>query len=79
MDIDKSAVFLAGSVLIMCGFVVIVAGCAVINNILHKYWKPVRIFTSDSWQPFTSLPRYATEEELAKIPPHRWPAEEIKK
>jgi hypothetical protein len=70
MDIDKSAVFLAGSVLIMFGFVIIVAGCAVINNILHKYWKPVRIFTSDSWQPFSGIPRYATEEELAKIEPH---------
>jgi len=70
MDIDKSAVFLAGSVLIMFGFIIIVAGCAVINNILHKYWKPVRIFTSDSWQPFSGIPRYATEEELAKIEPH---------
>ena len=71
MDIDKSAIFLAGSVLIMLGFVVIVACSIVINNILHKYWKPVRIFTADSWQPFggTSLPRYATEEELAKIAP----------
>jgi len=71
MDIDKSAAFLAGSVLIMLGFVIIVAGCAVINNIIHKYWKPVKIFTADSWQPFggTSLPRYATEEELAKIAP----------
>ena len=71
MDIDKSAVFLAGSVLIMLGFVIIVAGCAVINNILHKYWKPIRIFTADSWQPFNgTIPRYATEEELAKIAPH---------
>ena len=71
MDIDKSAIFLAGSILIMLGFVVIVACSIVINNILHKYWKPVRIFTSDSWQPFggTSLPRYATPEELAKIDP----------
>jgi len=80
MDIDKSAVFLAGSVLIMFGFVIIVAGCAVINNIIHKYWKPVRIFTADSWQPFggTSLPRYATEEELAKIPMYKT-EEKIKK
>ena len=70
MDIDKSAIFLAGSVLIMLGFVVIVAGSIVINNILHKYWKPVRIFTADSWQPFGGAPlRYATAEELAKIDP----------
>lgn len=71
MDIDKSAVFLAGSVLVMFGFVIIVAGCAVINNIIHKYWKPVRIFTADSWQPFGgTLPRYATQEELTKIAPN---------
>ena len=68
---DKSAVFLSGSILIMLGFIVIVAGVVAINNLLHKYWKPVTIFTPDSWQPFggTSLPRYATPEELAKIDP----------
>ena len=68
MDIDKSAVFLAGSVLIMLGIITIVAGSVVINIILNKYWKPVRIFTADSWQPFSepSMPRYATEEEFAK-------------
>lgn len=76
MDIDKSAVFLAGSVLIMLGAIIIVAGSVVINNILHKYWKPVRIFTADSWQPFGgTLPRYATEAELAKITP---PLDEVK-
>lgn len=70
MDIDKAAVFLAGSVLIMLGVIVIVAGSVVINNILHKYWKPVKIFTADSWQPFgETLPRYAATEELAKIEP----------
>jgi hypothetical protein len=71
MDMDKSMVFLAGSVLIMLGFIVIVAGSIVINNLLHKYWKPVRIFTADSWQPFGGrpLPRYATEDELARMKP----------
>jgi hypothetical protein len=55
----------------MLGFIVIVAGSVVINNILHKYWKPVTIFTADSWQPFggKTLPQYATEEEIAKITP----------
>jgi hypothetical protein len=71
MDIDKSAVFLAGSVLIMLGFIVIVAGSVVINHILHKYWKPVRIFTADSWAPFSGHPdRFASEEELARVSPH---------
>ena len=69
MDMDQAAVFLAGSVLTMLGFIVVVAGVVAINNIVYKYWKPVRIFTADSWQPFsgTPFPRYVTEEELAKI------------
>ena len=61
--------FLAGSVLIMLGLIVLVAGSVAINNLLHKYWKPVRMFTTDS---FNSIPaRYATEEELAKLAPTR--------
>jgi len=39
MDMDQSAVFLAGSILTMMGFIVVVAGVVVINNIIHKYWK----------------------------------------
>jgi hypothetical protein len=71
MDIDKSVIFLAGAVLVMVGFIVIVAAAVVINNLLYKYWKPVAIFTSNSWQPFEgkSLPRFATKDELAKINP----------
>jgi hypothetical protein len=67
MDMDQAAVWLAGSILTMLGMVVIVAGALVINNIIHKFWKPVKIFTADSFQPFSHPPRYATEEELAKI------------
>ena len=39
MDMDQAAVFLAGSILIMIGLIVLVAGAVVINNIVHKYWK----------------------------------------
>jgi hypothetical protein len=71
MNMDQAAVFLAGSILTAIGFIVVVAGIVAINNILHKYWKPVRIFTADSWHPFSVPPvRYATDEELAKIAPH---------
>jgi hypothetical protein len=66
MDMDQAAVFLAGSILTALGFLVVIAAIVVVNNILHKYWKPVRMFTADSWAPF-SQPRYATEEELSKI------------
>ena len=60
MDMDQSAVFLAGSILTMLGFIIVIAGIVAINNIIHKYWKPVRLFTADSWQ-FNPPPYY---EEL---------------
>jgi hypothetical protein len=49
MDMDQAAVFLGGSILTMLGFIVVVAGVVAINNIISKFWKPVRIFTPDSW------------------------------
>jgi hypothetical protein len=46
MDMDQAAVFLAGSVLTMMGFVVIIIGFVVINNIIHRYWKNLGWFRS---------------------------------
>ena len=66
----QAAVWLAGSILIMMGFVVVVIGVVAINNIVHKYWKPVRIFTPESWKGFhPPHPQYIPEDELAKIEP----------
>lgn len=75
MDMDQAAVFLAGSILTALGFVVIIGAIVVINNLLHKYWKPVRIFTEDSFTPFRQHDntRFATQEELEKIAPHMDP------
>ena len=39
MDMDQAAVFLAGSILVMTGLIVIVAGAVFINNIIYRYWK----------------------------------------
>ena len=44
MDMDQAAVFLAGSILTMLGFVVIIVGMVVINNVIHKYWKDLGWF-----------------------------------
>ena len=46
MNMDQAAVFLAGSVLTMMGFIAIVTGLVVANNIMHKYWKPLGWFKS---------------------------------
>jgi hypothetical protein len=66
MDMDQAAVFLAGSILTALGFIVVVAAVVAINNILHKYWKPVRIFTSDSWM-LSAPNRYVTQEEIVAL------------
>lgn len=68
MDMDQSAVFLAGSILTMLGFTVVIIGIVAINNIIHKFWKPVRIFTSDSWH-INPPARFASQEELNRLAP----------
>ena len=65
MDMNQAAVFLAGSILTAVGFVVIAAAVVAINNIIHRYWKPVRIFTADSWNLGLST-RFAEPYELDK-------------
>ena len=67
MDMDQAAVFLAGSILTALGFVVVIIAIVIVNNVLHKYWKPVRMFTSDSFAAFNPPERFATPEDIAQI------------
>jgi len=69
MDMDQAAVWLAGSILFALGMIAIIAGIVAVNNIIAKYWKPVRIFTADSWS-INPPARYVTDEELSKVAPH---------
>ena len=69
MDMDQAAVFLSGSILTAMGFIVVIIAIVFVNNILHKYWKPVRIFTTDSWTAMNPPQRFATAEDMEKISP----------
>jgi hypothetical protein len=64
MDMDQAAVFLAGSVLTALGFIVVVIGLVVINNIIARYWQPIRIFTEDSWNSVGSSAKFAEPSEV---------------
>ena len=66
---DQAAVFLSGSILTAMGFIVVIIAIVFVNNILHKYWKPVRIFTTDSWTAMNPPQRFATAEDMEKIAP----------
>jgi hypothetical protein len=67
MDMDQAAVFLAGSILTVMGFLIILVGIVIANNIIHKYWKSF----GWSWMPtWTHEPqRFASQEELDRIAP----------
>jgi hypothetical protein len=67
MDMNQAATFLGSSILLMMGIVVLVIGVVVINNILNRYWKPVRIFTPDSWKGFHP-PIYHNEQVRVEPP-----------
>jgi hypothetical protein len=47
--VEQSATFLVASILICLGMLTIVGALVIVNNLLHKYWKPVKIFSADSW------------------------------
>jgi hypothetical protein len=63
---DKLAVFFAGSILVTMGMVVIAAGVILINNLVHKYWKPVTWFKYE-YKPVFYDPK--TGEQLVKEEP----------
>ena len=67
MDMDQAAVFLAGSILTVMGFLVILGGVLIANNLVAKYWKS----WGWSWMPtWAHEPqRFATPEEAARVAP----------
>ena len=41
-QMTQSAVFLASTILIALGVVVIIGAATLINNILHRWWNPIK-------------------------------------
>ena len=53
MIAEQMATWLIGSILFALGSIVLVFGVILINNLLHKYWKPITIvmFRNESIYP----------------------------
>jgi len=64
MSMDQAAIWLSASVLAMLGFVAIIIGLVVVNNILHKFWKPVKLLTTDSFTIFGGYQAHITQDPL---------------
>lgn len=73
MNLEQAANFLSGSVLVILGLMAIVGGSVVINNLIHRFWKPVTIFTRESFSIFGGHPmnndpmQNLTQEEYDKL------------
>lgn len=63
MDMDQAAVFLAGSILTIMGFLVILGGVVIANNIIHKYWKSFG-WSVFNWSHHQEPTRFMTQEEF---------------
>jgi hypothetical protein len=63
MDMDQAAVFLAGSILTIMGFLVILGGIVIANNIIHKYWKSFG-WSLFGWAQHQEPTRFMTQEEF---------------
>jgi hypothetical protein len=60
MEVANAANILAGSILTMLSLIIVVIGIVVINNIFHRYWKPVE------WMRMLNHPMYTTKEDLVE-------------
>jgi hypothetical protein len=67
MTVESASTFLASTILVGSGVILLCIILVIINNIFSKFWKPVRI-----WLPnyMTEPHRFATHEEIEKIAPH---------
>ncbi len=73
MNLEQAATFLSSSILVILGLMAIIAGSVVINNLIHRFWKPVTIFTRESFSIFGGHPmnnapiQNLTQEEYDKL------------
>ena len=44
MELSSASTFLVGSVLISLGMIVLVSAVVFVNNIISRFWKPVKIY-----------------------------------
>jgi hypothetical protein len=62
MIIQEMTNWLTGSILFALGCLVLVAGVILINNLLHKFWKPVTIVFMRNDSVYPKL-RFATVDD----------------
>ena len=67
MDVETSATILAGTILTALSFIIVIIMIVIINNILHKYWKPVKLWHFDQYPARFAEPQEITETKTDSI------------
>lgn len=62
MELDGYVTFLVGSLLISLGLIILALTAIFLNQVLYRYWKPVKIFSMEPWNM-----RFADPQDLAEI------------
>jgi hypothetical protein len=73
MSMDQAAFWLAGSILLTLGIIILVVGILIVNNLFSKYWKPVTL-TKYNYHPVYFDPTYG--DEVTIQPPNKKEAKE---
>ena len=68
MIAEQMATWLIGSILFALGSMVLVFGLVLINNLLHKYWKPVTIVLFRNESIYPKIRYSIPEDKTAKEP-----------
>jgi hypothetical protein len=63
MIIEQMTNWLTGSILFALGCLVLVAGAILINNLLHKFWKPVTVIFMRNDSVYPKI-RFATVDDF---------------
>jgi hypothetical protein len=75
---DNASTFLIGSILLSVSFIILAVAAIAINNLFHKYWKTVTVFSADSWTLFGNTtadnyvrnhPEYKAAEQAERVAP----------
>jgi hypothetical protein len=67
MDINQAALFFSGSILTVLSVIVLSIGILIVNNLFHRFWKPVAFLRFQDYPPM--MTDYNAVDQLHKKTP----------
>jgi hypothetical protein len=75
VTLEQASIFLSGSILFALGMTALILALVAINNLIHRFWKPVTILTKESFSLFAGHQsndpmQNLTQEEYDRLVEH---------